>query len=1208
MAAFNIVTWDATNNRNKQVPSASSAFDFSSVRIGTDNLVISEASSSAFSFNSKKLSNVTDPSSAQDAATKNYVDAAVAGATSFTYVAAASAVNQNVGAFSGTSLDGVTLSSGVSYILLMGQSTGSQNGVWLYNGSGAALTRPVSGSWASAASAVAGAMIEVGFGGAQYGNQIYSLNAAGTVGSSSLAFSNEGFNPGNMPGDLLPYVGGSLNLGSSTKYFASAVINSIKGNSDSNANVNVNSRNLNDSAGVISVDYSGRQLRTGATPKLDWSGTDVSLNTRKLINVVNPTAAQDAATKNYVDAADALKANSDLGNLITTSINQDLLPDSDNGRSLGSAALRWAAGYISALNDGSDFQSVDVSGRTLVDDTGAQLSISWNLRQLYASNGALQLSWNSAGTILSGAALDMGNHGISNAFQISSNDSITAGNNFSMTAGSANFGGTLNMNGNAIDMGTAQIHNVVNPSSAQDAATKNYVDTAVGSISSFTKVAAVAQNNVTISAPGFTVLDGVTLVSGTDLILLQSQSTASQNGVWRFNGTGSPLTRPASGPWMSGAVIASGALVEVLFGGNRYADSIYSVNVGGTIDTSSLNLAITGFNPGLIPSSLIPAVQLDIGAVGKYFGDAYINQLHSNSSGNPIVVNLTSMYLIDHTAAAKSIDWDNRLMYDSTGTAISVDYQARQLKSGSTVKLDWSGTDVSLSTRKLINVVDPSAAQDAATKNYVDAQTALKANKALDNLASVAINASLLPATDIAIDLGSAAKRWNKLYAVQANDASDVKAVDFSLRRLFSSAGAAVADFAAANLDLLSNKIVNLANPSGAQDAATKAYVDAVATGLTPKASVQAATAAVLSNTPAYANGTAGVGATLTASTNGALVVDGYTVLLNQRVLVKNQAAGLQNGIYTLTTLGTGGVPYVLTRATDADTCQPASNPKVTSGIHMFIEQGSTYSGQGWVLTTIDPITLGTTALVFSQFSSIAAYTAGNGIDITGSAISARIDGNALQFSGGVITLTLNGATLNSSASGLKVSDLGITAAQIANNTITAAQIANATITATQLAASVAGNGLTGGAGAALSVVVADTTLVVGASGVALNASDAYVNDNAGTVSVGQVVYIKTNGHIDLASNVVASNLVDIGIVKDATIAAAGTGNVWTQEGIKISGFSGLTPGAPVYVSNTAGALTQSTSGFTAGQFVYQVGYALTASVIRFEPSFLIEW
>jgi hypothetical protein len=142
---------------------------------------------------------------------------------------------------------------------------------------------------------------------------------------------------------------------------------------------------------------------------------------------------------------------------------------------------------------------------------------------------------------------------------------------------------------------------------------------------------------------------------------------------------------------------------------------------------------------------------------------------------------------------------------------------------------------------------------------------------------------------------------------------------------------------------------------------ATDAYVAAAVASLNPAVSVQAATIAVLSNTPTYSNGTAGVGATLTAGSVGALTIDGYVVLLNDRILVKNQASNFQNGVYTQTTLGTGGVAYVLTRATDYNS---PTNINYTGTIPVL--QGSTLANTGWTLTT-QVNTIGTDALTYTQ-------------------------------------------------------------------------------------------------------------------------------------------------------------------------------------------------------------------------------------------------
>ena len=159
---------------------------------------------------------------------------------------------------------------------------------------------------------------------------------------------------------------------------------------------------------------------------------------------------------------------------------------------------------------------------------------------------------------------------------------------------------------------------------------------------------------------------------------------------------------------------------------------------------------------------------------------------------------------------------------------------------------------------------------------------------------------------------------------------------------------------------------VEVLDPTAPDHAATKRYVDAVANGLDLKASVRAATTTVLPNNPTYANGAAGVGATLTADSNVAFAaVDGVTLVLNDRLLVKNQATAAHNGIYTLTTVGSGSEPWVLTRATDAD----QASTEVSAGMFTFVEEGTTNLGRGYVLITANPITIGTTGLSFTQFS-----------------------------------------------------------------------------------------------------------------------------------------------------------------------------------------------------------------------------------------------
>ena len=163
-------------------------------------------------------------------------------------------------------------------------------------------------------------------------------------------------------------------------------------------------------------------------------------------------------------------------------------------------------------------------------------------------------------------------------------------------------------------------------------------------------------------------------------------------------------------------------------------------------------------------------------------------------------------------------------------------------------------------------------------------------------------------------------------------------------------------------------RITGAGAPINDSDLATRGYVNSVAQGLDVKEAVKVATTGGLAGT--YATS----GQTLTANSNGAIQVDGVTLSATDRVLLRSQADGTQNGIYTVTTVGDGSNPFVLTRALDFNT-----SSEVGAGAFMFVEQGTANAGKSFIQSVSGP-TLDTDALTFSVFgdSTIAADSVDN--------------------------------------------------------------------------------------------------------------------------------------------------------------------------------------------------------------------------------------
>lgn len=191
-------------------------------------------------------------------------------------------------------------------------------------------------------------------------------------------------------------------------------------------------------------------------------------------------------------------------------------------------------------------------------------------------------------------------------------------------------------------------------------------------------------------------------------------------------------------------------------------------------------------------------------------------------------------------------------------------------------------------------------------------------------------------------------------------------------------------EFAVPNTDvsMASHKITNLTDPSSNQDAATKKYVDdavvAAASGIDAKAAVLCV---AVSN----------------ITLSGTQTIDGVSVIAGDRVLVKGQSTGSQNGTYLV-------AAGAWTRTTDA-----SATGEINPGTFWFVEQGTTYAGSSWIVQNTGAITLGSTAIIINQFGAATVYTNGNGLSLAGNSFSVLAD----PVSGGGISVTGSGVKVD---------------------------------------------------------------------------------------------------------------------------------------------------------------------------------------------------
>ncbi len=408
---------------------------------------------------------------------------------------------------------------------------------------------------------------------------------------------------------------------------------------------------------------------------------------------------------------------------------------------------------------------------------------------------------------------------------------------------------------------------------------------------------------------------------------------------------------------------------------------------------------------------------------------------------------------------------------------------------------------------------------------------------------------------------------------------------------VFISQPAGKAAFFSADGDLELNR-----DPQTALQAATKEYVDTIAAaGLHYHDPVRVEQEGNLSAT--YDNGTAGVGATLTNnSTQAALVIDGVTLSLNDRVLIYEQTDATQNGVYTVTDTGSASTNWVLTRSTDTDSYAPSDPNSFGKGDAFFVLEGNAGAGELYVMNTEGTITFGTTNITFTQVAATAVYSAGNGITLTGTVFAAdagtgvTVDGSGINI--GQAVETSSDVTFNTVTADLTGDVTGNVTGDVTGNADTA--------TALETARNIGGVSFDGTASINLPGV--NTTGNQDTTG---NAATATAWETGRTISLtgdvtGSVTGVDGSGNASIATTIAANS---VALSTDTTgnyVQSVASGNYITG-GAAGSEGAALTIGVDATPNNTASKVVarDASGNFSAGTITAALsGNASTATAL----------
>ena len=632
--------------------------------------------------------------------------------------------------------------------------------------------------------------------------------------------------------------------------------------------------------------------------------------------------------------------------------------------------------------------------------------------------------------------------------------------------------------------------------------------------------------------------------TGTWAIDISGNAATVTNGVY----TNGSYSDPAWITSLAGSKISGTVTTATNLGGGAANRIAYQTGTGST----TFIVAPTNANTFLEWSG--SAFQWSTTPLGTVTSVALSVPTGLTVSGSPITnsgtfaISLQSGYSIPTTSS--QTNWDtaftDRLKWDGGSTGLVPSTGRTSLGATTIGSSLFTLTNPSAITFPRLNADNTVSALDAATF-----RTAIGAGTGNGSVTSIALSGGTTGITVTGSPITTSGTFTLGGTLAVANGGTGATTAGAALTSLGAAASGANTDIT--SIALTTGTIST--TPSGGNDIVNKAYVDTLAaSGIHFHQPVRVESPINLNAT--YDNGTAGVGATLTnAGTQAALVIDGVTVSVNDRVLVYQQTNPVQNGIYVVTSVGSGSTNWILTRSSDANTYVINSAAGLSEGSTVFVQQGTTGAGETYTCNTAGTITFGTTAITFAQISSAQIYSAGTGLTLAGT-----------QFS-----ITNTGLTASTYGSASSVPVIAFNAqGQATSVTNTSIAIAGSQITSGSVAVANGGTGQTS---------YTDGQLLIG--------NTATGSLSKATLTAGSGISITNgNGSISIASTLSGGSVTSVDVAGGTTGLTFSGGPVTTSGTITVAGTlavaNGGTGGTTQAAARTGlGATTVGSNLFT---------------------------